>query len=399
MIPEPASRQAGALHLYVHIPFCVHKCAYCDFNSHVRQQPPWENYRMALLAELDHQADQQQFAGRKLSTVFFGGGTPSLAPPGLIADVLQRAAQRFGLADHAEITLEANPGTVDAGRFTAYREAGINRLSIGVQSFDDEQLQWLERIHSSTQAVNALDRARSAGFENISLDLMYGLPGQSLSDWMRSLDTAMHLSPEHMSCYQLTIESHTELAQRHRRQALALPEDELALEFLRSTRSRLLEAGYQAYEVSNFARPGRHCRHNDAYWLYHDYIGIGAGAAGKWDEADGGITRYADIRSPEGYIHAALSKGNCINSRETLNLKKAAGEAVWLGLRRSAGIDQALFRQRFGSTVGQLFGTALSAWEASGHLLITPQCMLLSEKGLGMADSIAVSVLTDECDP
>jgi len=389
------NRQAGELHLYVHIPFCVHKCAYCDFNSHVRQAPPWEHYRLALLAELDHWSDQGQFAGRKLTTVFFGGGTPSLAPATLIADVLQLAAQRFELAGDAEITLEANPGTVDTARFAAYREAGINRLSIGVQSFDDAELLWLERIHNGSQAMQAFERARNAGFDNISLDLMHGLPGQSMHGWLESLNAAIGLSPKHLSCYQLTIEAHTELAQRHRRQPLALPEDELALDFLRSTRSRLSDAGYQAYEVSNFSRPGRYCRHNDAYWLYHDYIGIGAGAAGKWDEDDGGITRYADIRSPEGYIKAGISDGRCINNSETLGLKKAAGEAVWLGLRRHDGIDQQLFSKRFGQKIGEMFGEALRPWQRSGHLLISEETIKLSDKGLGMADSIAVSVLTD----
>jgi len=392
---KPDTRPDGDLHLYVHIPFCIHKCAYCDFNSHVRKQPPWDEYRMALLAELGYWSNQTQFAGRNITSIFFGGGTPSLAPPELIADVLHQAGHCFTLSDDIEITLEANPGTVDAQRFAAYRKAGINRLSIGVQSFDDTELKWLERIHSGDQAVQAYHRARSAGFDNISLDLMYGLPDQDLVGWMHSLETAIKLAPEHLSCYQLTIEAHTELALRHSRQALALPEDELALAFLLDTRKRLSEAGYQAYEVSNFARPGRYCRHNDAYWLYHDYIGIGAGAAGKWDLPDGGITRYANLRSPETYAKAATSNGSAINSRESLELHKAAAEAVWLGLRRSDGINQQAFRQRFGGTIDEIFGNALKAWVESGHLMVARKSIKLSDKGLGMADSIAVSVLTD----
>jgi len=395
MHKQAITPSAGELHLYVHIPFCLHKCAYCDFNSHVRQQPLWDDYRMALLAELGNWSNQAQFSGRTITSIFFGGGTPSLAPPALIADVLHQAGHCFTLSDDIEITLEANPGTVDAERFAAYSKAGINRLSIGVQSFDDAELHWLERIHSGAQAIQAMQRARSAGFDNISLDLMYGLPEQDLAGWMHSLETAIDLAPEHLSCYQLTIEAHTELALRHSRQPLALPEDELALEFLLSTRKRLSEAGYQAYEVSNFARAGRYCRHNDAYWLYHDYIGIGAGAAGKWDLPDGGITRYANIRSPEAYSKAAASTGSAINTQESLNLHKAAGEAVWLGLRRNDGIDQQAFRQRFGSTMDEMFGSALKSWVDSGHLMITEQTIKLSKQGLGMADSIAVSVLTD----
>ena len=390
-LPEPS---ASPLHLYVHIPFCIHKCAYCDFNSHVREIPPWDDYRRALLAELTHWSRQPPFSERPIATVFFGGGTPSLAPAGLISEVLQQTDKLFGLSAEAEISMEANPGTVEAENFAAFRAAGINRLSIGVQSFNDDELHWLERIHNSQQAMDAFATARNAGFGNVSLDLMYGLPGQSLSDWLKNLDTAIAMAPEHLSCYQLTVEAHTELAKRHQQSPLSLPEDDLALEFLRSTRSRLLEADYEAYEVSNFARPGLRCRHNDGYWLYHDYIGIGAGAAGKWDVPDGGITRYSNLRSPEAYMRSSQFGENAINSAETLARKKAAAEAVWLGLRRSDGVNQELFRRRFGQDVSAFFAKQLAPWEESRHLIITPEYIQLSDRGLGMADSIAVSVLT-----
>lgn len=386
--------QTSPLHLYVHIPFCMHKCAYCDFNSHVRPHPPWEQYRRALLSELNYWATQPQFSKRRIDTVFFGGGTPSLAPPQLIGEILQQTRKLFDLDMHAEISLEANPGTVEAERFAAYHKAGINRLSIGVQSFNDDELQWLERIHNSQQAMQAFAAARSAGFDNISLDLMYGLPRQQLSGWLQSLDTAISMSPEHLSCYQLTIEPHTELAVRHQRLPLLLPEDEEALDFLVQTRARLANNGYQAYEISNFALPTRHCRHNDGYWLYDDYIGIGAGAAGKWDTAQGGITRYSNRRSPESYIRSALNGGSAINSDETLALKKAAAEAVWLGLRRRQGLEQAHFKDRFGQDVNAFFEKELTPWEKSGHLCISPEHIQLSDSGLGMADSIAVSVLS-----
>jgi len=386
--------QASPLHLYVHIPFCIHKCAYCDFNSHVRPDPPWDEYRRALLNELKYWAVQPQFSKRRIDTIFFGGGTPSLAPPQLIAEILQMTSELFDLYKQAEISLEANPGTVESGRFAAYRAAGINRLSVGVQSFDDDELQWLERIHNRQQAMDAFATARSAGFDNVSLDLMYGLPQQQLSDWLQNLDTAIAMAPEHLSCYQLTVEPHTELALRHQRLPLLLPEDDEALEFLRQTRSRLAEHGYQAYEISNFARQGRHCRHNDGYWLYDDYIGIGAGASGKWDTAEGGITRYSNSRSPESYIRSALSEGSAAKSDETLVLKKAAAEAVWLGLRRHEGVELSHFKRRFGQDVSAFFAKQLGPWEESGHLNITPEYIQLSDSGLGMADSIAVSVLT-----
>jgi len=386
--------QASPLHLYVHIPFCIHKCAYCDFNSHVRPAPPWDEYRRALLNELTHRAAQPQYSKRRIDTIFFGGGTPSLAPPQLIADILQATAELFDLHKQAEISLEANPGTIESEHFAAFRAAGVNRLSIGVQSFNDDELQWLERIHNSQQAMDAFATARSAGFDNVSLDLMYGLPQQQLSDWLQNLDTAVAMAPEHLSCYQLTVEPHTELALRHQRLPLLLPEDDEALEFLRQTRGRLAEQGYQPYEISNFARPGYYCRHNDGYWLYDDYIGIGAGAAGKWDTVQGGITRYSNNRSPESYIRSALNQGSAANSDETLALKKAAAEAVWLGLRRREGVQLAHFKRRFGQDVNTFFANQLAPWEKSGHLITSPEYLQLSDSGLGMADSIAVSVLT-----
>ncbi|MDQ6972650.1 MAG: radical SAM family heme chaperone HemW [Mariprofundaceae bacterium] len=392
--PSTPALRRDALHLYVHIPFCIHKCAYCDFNSHVRDEPAWDAYRSALLRELECRAHQEAFTGRRIDTIFFGGGTPSLAPAELIGEVLDDTQRLFTLTDNAEITLEANPGTIEAGRFSAYRQAGVNRLSIGVQSFKDAELQWLERIHNAEQAREAYATARSAGFDNISLDLMYGLPGQSMSDWLENLQMAIDLSPEHLSCYQLTIEAHTELARRHKRSPLALPQDDDALHLLHNTRKLLLENAYHAYEISNFSRPGYACRHNDAYWLYHDYIGIGAGAAGKWDTAHGGITRYSNVRSPEGYIRAVNTHGKAVNSDEQLVLNKAAGEAVWLGLRRSEGLNREGFRLRFRRDVIDLFGSALKPWQQSGHLITTERAIRLSDQGLGLADSIAVSVFS-----
>ncbi|MDQ6987026.1 MAG: radical SAM family heme chaperone HemW [Mariprofundaceae bacterium] len=385
------------LHVYVHVPFCVHKCPYCDFNSHVRNEPPWDDYRRALLAELTFWARQSQFSGRRIHSVFFGGGTPSLAPPSLIEALLCEIQRLFYFTDDAEITLEANPGSVEAARFAAYRAAGVNRLSIGVQSFDDAELKWLERIHSGDEAKNALATARKAGFDNINLDLMYGLPRQTMDAWLENLDSAIALSPEHLSCYQLTVEAHTELAVRHNKSPLALPEDEKSLDFLWKTRQKLAKNGYKAYEISNFAKKDQKCVHNDAYWLYHDYIGIGAGAAGKWDlkngdYADGGITRYSNKRSPESYIQAVTTTQSAINSSETVSGKQAAAEAIWLGLRRTNGISRAWFNNRFGSDLAILFHNELAPWMQKEHLKLTSERLLLSEKGLALADSIAADL-------
>ncbi len=381
------------LQLYVHIPFCVHKCHYCDFNSLERSKPEWKNYQRALISELKHWTESPMFAGRKLSSIFFGGGTPSLAPVRLIDTVIQNAEQLLGFEDNIEVSLEANPGTVDAEHFSGYLQAGVNRLSIGVQSLDDQELLWLERIHDRKQALDAFKAARNAGFDNISLDLMYGLPDQSLSHWMQTLHAAIKLNPEHISCYQLTVEPHTKLASRHAKKPYPLPDDELALSFFHETRQQLHYAGYDAYEISNFAKTGLKCRHNDGYWLYHDYIGIGAGAAGKWDTQDGGIKRYSNIRSPERYIQASLKNGTAFQSQESLDQNHSAAEALWLGLRREHGVCRRSFQQRFGFDAWAHFSSALKPWHECGKLAVTVRHICLTPEGVPLADAIAASVL------
>jgi len=385
--------EPSPLRLYVHIPYCLHKCAYCDFNSHTQSAPPWADYLRSLRAELRYWSEQTQFSGRGLASIYFGGGTPSLAPPALVAGVLKDAACRFGLADGAEISLEANPGAVDTSRFTTYRAAGVNRLSIGVQSFHDDELAWLERIHCAEEAVQALAMARDAGFDNINLDLMYGLPGQTTAAWLETLQTALNLKPEHLSCYQLTVEPHTLLATRHHLQPLDLPPDDEALDLFRTTRSFLEDAGYPPYEISNFARPGFRCRHNDGYWQYDDYIGIGAGACGKWNTRDGGVCRYMNIKSPEHYIKMASQGGIAIGAEESRTPGQAAAEAVWLGLRRQRGIDRIRFTERFGEDCWSLFSRQLQPWLNTGDLILSKESMRLSTTGQALADSIALSVL------
>lgn len=380
------------LRLYVHLPFCQHKCAYCDFNSVAQKSPPWREYGLALLHELEYRCKQAALAGRRLASIYFGGGTPSLAPPALIADVIEAAA-RFGLSEQAEISLEANPGSSDAAHFSAYHAAGVNRLSIGVQSLDDGELFWLERVHNASEAVAALAAARRAGFDNINLDLMYGLPGQSLDAWMRNLERAIVLAAEHLSCYQLTIEPQTPLASRHARRPLPLPDEEAALLFFDRTREMLAAAGYTAYEISNYARAGFACRHNDGYWRYDDYIGIGAGAAGKCDLADGGVWRYSNRRTPDAYMRALVGHGAAVYEEERLERQKAAAEAVWLGLRRRRGIDRRRFQQRFGADVWTLFGEYLQPWLADGKMHMTAASLRLSARGLPLADTIATSII------
>lgn len=381
------------LQLYIHIPYCIHKCHYCDFNSHVRAQPDWQAYQQALIAELEYWSKQEPFQNRQLHSIFFGGGTPSLAPASLIGKVLEHTKSLFSFENNIEITLEANPGTVDMQAFQGFFKAGINRLSMGVQSLDTKELTWLERIHDSREVYQAFDAARKAGFDNINLDFMYGLPQQSLEQWQDTLNTALQFNPEHLSCYQLTVEPHTKLAARHASSPYKLPDDETSLAFFHNTRESLAKAGYEAYEISNFAKPDKYCRHNDGYWLYRDYIGIGAGASGKWDMKDGGTYRYSNIRTPEKYTAQAIQQGTAINSDESLALQQAAAEAVWVGLRRKGGIDNIWFKNRFKKDIIAYFQSDLEPWLNDHKLIWHGQQLQLTESGIPLADAIAGSVI------
>ncbi len=273
--------------------------------------------------------------------------------------------------------------------------AGINRLSIGVQSFDNVELKWLERIHSSQEAEAAYQMARDAGFANINLDLMYALPHQSLDEWFVSLEKGIALAPEHLSCYQLTVEPHTALHVTHQKQKLALPDEDLALRFFRETHNTLAEHGYAAYEISNFAQSGKHCRHNCGYWQYDDYIGIGAGAAGKWDVRNGedGVQRYSNLRSPQTYIDKVLASTSALNQIEHLDKKQAMGEAVWLGLRQQQGVDMLWFEQRFGQSLADTYATLLGQWINQNKLVQQEGYLKLTPAGLNLADDISASFL------
>lgn len=283
------------LSLYIHIPWCVRKCPYCDFNSHeMRQQPNEMEYVDRLLNDLD--SDLETFTQRPLHTIFIGGGTPSVFSGPAMARLMREVFARFELEkDAIEVTMEANPGTAEQERFHAYRAAGINRLSVGVQSFAAEQLKVLGRIHSSAEAEAALAMARAAGFTNVNLDLMYALPQQDVAGALADIETAIGLGPEHISHYQLTLEPNTAFAH----QPPPLPDDDLAFEMMQTCQKRLAEAGYLQYETSAYAK-GERCTHNLNYWQFGDYLGIGAGAHGKVTTATG-IVRYRKHKHPRLY--------------------------------------------------------------------------------------------------
>ncbi|HEY4126665.1 MAG TPA: radical SAM family heme chaperone HemW [Gammaproteobacteria bacterium] len=288
------------LALYIHIPWCVKKCPYCDFNSHgLKGALPERVYVDALLKDLDQ--DLPRVQGRSLSTIFFGGGTPSLFSAEAIDRILEGVRARLPLTTDAEVTLEANPGTVEQGRFAGYKSAGVTRLSIGVQSFDAKKLDVLGRIHSSHEAKHAAEQAHAAGLSNFNLDLMYALPKQDLPEALADLEQAVALQPAHISHYQLTLEPNTLFAAH----PPLLPEDESVWTMQEACQAFLADQGYAQYEISAYAQPGRQARHNLNYWRFGDYLGIGAGAHGKLTDASGAVTRLWKLKHPDAYLESA----------------------------------------------------------------------------------------------
>jgi len=382
--------------IYVHIPFCEHKCPYCDFNSHVRRKPEWDRYAAALIDELRWRLRQPQWRNRCATSLYFGGGTPSLAPVSLIAQVMDELHRHHALAAEVEVSLEANPGSLDGEKLDGWRAAGVNRLSIGVQSMDAAQLRWLERIHSADQGLAAVELALGRGWDNVGVDLMYGLPDQDLSRWQQQLTAMMVLKPTHFSCYQLTVEEGTPLATRHAATPYPLPQQEQAAEMLLWTREALGQAGWRAYEISNYARNGMVCRHNDGYWCYDDYLAVGAGACGKYDRQDGGVVRYSNRRHPEGYMMRVEQGEAPATGVEQRSHREAAAEAVWLGLRRADGIVLERFSSRFGAAPYQLFASSLMPWKRRGCVEERGGSLCLTEQGLLLADAVAADVLTDD---
>ena len=336
--------QVPPLSLYVHLPWCVRKCPYCDFNSHEgRGALPFAAYVDALVADLDH--DLPLAWGRTVHSVFFGGGTPSLFPPEAIDAFLQQASSRLRFAPEAEITLETNPGTAEHGRFEGYRAAGVNRLSFGIQSFDDGCLQRLGRIHDSREAVAAVELARAAGFDNFNLDLMYALPGQTLAMAQDDIARAIGLEPTHVSHYQLTLEPNTVFAARPPR---GIPDHDAAWDMQEACQAMLADAGYAQYETSAYARPGRQCAHNLNYWRFGDYLGIGAGAHGKLTlGAEQAILRRWKLKHPTAYL-AHAGSDTAIGGNERIGPERRPFDFMLNALRLNEGFALSLFEARTG---------------------------------------------------
>ena len=365
LVPPPLS-------LYIHIPWCVRKCPYCDFNSHAQQGGlPVADYVRALLADLDQ--DLPLVWGRTVHSVFFGGGTPSLFPPEAIAEILSGASARLRFAPAAEITLECNPGTAEHGRFEGYRAAGVNRLSFGVQSFDDGCLQRLGRIHDSAEAEAAVKLAQDAGFDNLNLDLMYALPGQDLGMALHDVERAIALQPAHLSHYQLTLEPNTVFAARP---PTGIPEEDAAWDIQERCLEARAAAGYAQYEVSAYAREGRQCAHNLNSWRFGDYLGIGAGAHGKLSAgATGEILRRWKLKNPRDYLAHAATPAR-IGGDEAIDLPRRPFDYMLNALRLVEGFSLRDFEARTGLDrsviAARLEQAAGNGWLDVGADRVTP---------------------------
>lgn len=375
------------LSLYIHIPWCIRKCPYCDFNSHKADQSlPETQYINALLADLDQ--DLLWVQGREIESIFFGGGTPSLLSAAAYEQLFAGLRQRLRFSDSIEITLEANPGTFEAEKFSAYRQLGINRLSIGIQSFQPQHLQKLGRVHDRDQALNAIRLAKQAGFDNFNLDLMHGLPGQTVTQALDDLELALSFEPRHLSWYQLTIEPNTEFYKRPPR----LPEDDTLWDIQEAGFQRLEQQGFEHYEISAFCQPGNAARHNLNYWQFGDYLGIGAGAHGKITLAQQGtIIRSHKTRLPKDYLNADK---RFLAGTHTIEADEIGLECLMNALRLKQGIAVQQFEQRTGLSLSAVEQPLQRARELG--LLTVDQAIYATEKGQQYLNELLALFLSDD---
>ena len=379
--------RAGGFGIYVHWPFCRAKCPYCDFNSHVSREVDQARWRKALRRALEVEA--QATGARRVETVFFGGGTPSLMEPETVAAVLESIREFWPLAPDAEITLEANPTSVEAGRFRGYAAAGVNRLSMGAQALNDEDLRALGRQHDVAEAQAAFEIARKA-FPRVSFDLIYARQRQTLDSWREELNRAISMAVDHLSLYQLTIESGTRFGQLHNLGKLkGLPDEDLAAEFYEVTQEICEAAGMPAYEISNHARPGAECRHNLVYWRYGDYVGVGPGAHGRLTRAGGRRFATETLRAPEAWLQAAERDGLGRSHEEEIARPDQASEYLIMSLRLREGLDMA----RYAALAGRPFEAArLERLEAEGFLIRESGRLRATESGRRTLDAIILDL-------
>lgn len=391
-------REKHPVSIYLHIPFCRRKCRYCDFLS----GPAGEEERSAYLAALGREIEDAgrilRADGRWVDTVFFGGGTPTILSVSEIEHLLFLLSLHVSIESDAEITMECNPGTVDYEKLCALREMGVNRLSIGVQSFRDEELRLLGRIHDRKTAETCIRDARRAGFANLNLDLMSALPGQTYGHWMENLNTAVFFDPEHLSCYSLILEEGTEFYRMQQKGELPhLPSDEEDRRMYHDTGSFLEERGYRRYEISNYAKPGFSCRHNEGYWTGHDYLGLGAGAASLYRHV-----RFTNTRDLAAYTAYFSGGGTAFDlehltggtkTYEKLSREDEMSEFMFLGLRRMEGVSFQDFQRRFGVSLSSVFGEPVRRHLQEGLLQERGDRLFLTERGIDISNFVLCDFL------
>ena len=372
--------------IYIHFPFCIKKCLYCDFNSAATSTVTPEAYVTLLLSEMKLRSETLPEPA-STATLYFGGGTPSLMSPQLVGTLIDTARSRFGLQRDAEVTLEANPGTLTPEKLAGYRAAGVNRLSLGIQSFEDRLLARLGRVHTAREAVAAFEAARKAGFDNISIDLMHSLPEQSLSQWREALSRGIELCAEHVSAYALSVESGTPFARLHAAGELPLPVEEDAALMFEATSELLGQAGYLHYEISNFAKPGRASRHNSAYWSRESYLGFGAGAH-SFLNLDGLGRRWKNAAELTSYGEAIKKGAIPEEEAEILTLEEAISEHFFLGLRMLDGLDLAALESRYPANALAPHLAEVARLEAGGVLIREANLVRLAPSAVILANSV-----------
>jgi oxygen-independent coproporphyrinogen III oxidase len=374
------------LGLYLHIPYCLHKCGYCDFNSHPENQEESIRYVEALLSELKfYSTTLKKYS---VLTVFMGGGTPTILPPLQLKKILQTVGHNFNLTSECEITIEANPATIKLETLQEIRSAGYNRISIGVQSFDEKELQLLERVHNEVEIHSTVHRARAANFKNLSMDLMFALPDQTIEKWQSHLKQAIAKNPDHLSTYNLTIEPATAFFKLHEKGKFCVPHEDIQLEMYKMTIQALEDAGYTQYEISNFSKPGMESQHNINYWNNGEYLGVGAGASSYLNGE-----RFKNVNLPSIYIREIETKANAIDTRERLEPLQAMGETLMLGLRLLKGISIDVFENRFQVSFQKVYGKAVESLLNQELITYNQNRIALSRKGLFLADSVILKFL------
>lgn len=374
--------------LYVHIPFCVKRCYYCDFNTYTLDRSAVRQFLDALGREIRLYAQQLEAELPTFDTLFIGGGTPTCLSQEQLRSVVGMIRDHFSLAPDAEVTCEANPGSSNEDKYATLREAGVNRLSIGVQSLDDDLLQKIGRMHNANEALESIEAARRSGFTNISVDLMFALPGQTLDQWQRTVQRVVDYAPEHLSCYSLIIEEGTPFGEAYRHGRLQLPPEEEELAMYEWLIFELRAGGYHHYEVSSFCLPGYESRHNTIYWRIDPYLGLGPGAHGYWDDF-----RYSNVLLPDDYAKELSSQRLPIAQRQTVSTDELMDDTMIFGLRLLEGVDRARFRRRFGVDVQDVYPRELDRLQRLGLIHLDAERVRLTSDGLMLGNQVFAEFL------